>query len=392
MFLNMINPTLHFQTGDIKRLPLTNDATAVGASSEFADKLRRIAENDWNSFETSWGFSFSPLCPQGRNSGLILDAYKKSRTDWIDATRCAKQLEEAINRIFIEAHRLSEELDFEVSLSEITLMCNPSYRYGKDKLPPVLDALLLADTMRDFISYSVGCMFGRYALDKTGLILANQGETFDDYLKVVPESSFPADKDNVIPILDGEWFSDDVANRFRKFLRITFGEEHYGENISFIEDALGKNGKPLDIREYFVKEFYNDHLKRYKKRPIYWMFSSPNGTFNALIYMHRYRPDTVSVVLNDYLREFRTKLIAHKEHLDIVSSSASASQSEKTKAIKETEKLKKAITELEEYEREVLYPLATKQVEINLDDGVKFNYLKFGAALKKIPGLDANED
>ncbi|GKT10980.1 hypothetical protein DSTSK_42850 [Desulforhabdus sp. TSK] len=136
----------------------------------------------------------------------------------------------------------------------------------------------------------------------------------------------------------------------------------------------------------------NDHVKRYKKRPIYWLFSSPKSTFNALIYMHRYRPDTISIVLNDYLREFRAKLAARKSHLEQVSISSSASQSEKTKALKEIEKLNKMIKELEDYEREVLYPLATEQVEIDLDDGVKVNYCKFGAALKKIPGLDAKEE
>jgi len=129
-------------------------------------------------------------------------------------------------------------------------------------------------------------------------------------------------------------------------------------------------------------------VKRYKKRPIYWLFSSPKGSFNALIYMHRYRPDTVSVVLNDYLREFRTKLTARKNHLEAVSISASASQAEKTKALKEIEKINKMIAEMEEYERQVLYPLATEQVEIDLDEGVKVNYPKFGVALKKIMGLN----
>jgi hypothetical protein len=168
---------------------------------------------------------------------------------------------------------------------------------------------------------------------------------------------------------------------------VSFGEKQYEENLTFIEASLGKK-----IGQYFVKDFYNDHIKRYKKRPIYWLFSSPKGNFNALIYLHRYRPDTVSVVLNEYLREFRTKLTAHKTHLEAVSISASAAQGEKTKALKEIEKTKKMIAELEDYEREVLYPLATQQKEIDLDNGVKFNYVQFGSALKKIPGLDSQED
>jgi len=149
-----------------------------------------------------------------------------------------------------------------------------------------------------------------------------------------------------------------------------------------LEDAIGK-----DIRKFFLKDFYTYHVKVYKKRPIYWLFSSPKGSFNALIYLHRYKSDTVSIVLNDYLREFRTKLTARKDNLENISITTSASQREKAKALKEVEKIKKVLDELDEYERDILYPLATKQVEIDLDDGVKVNYPKFGKALKKVVGL-----
>jgi len=298
-----------------------------------------------------------------------------------------QRLEEENNRIFIEAYGLQDELTPEVPLNEITLTCNPHYRYGNNRSDEELEALLKADTLKEFISYAVGCMFGRYSLDKPGLILANQGETIEDYLKQVPEPTFPADTDNVIPILDGDWFTDDISERFRKFLRVTFGDERYEDNLKFIESALGK-----DIRKYFLKDFYNDHVRRYKKRPIYWLFSSPKGSFNALIYLHRYRPDTVSVVLNDYLREFRSKLVARKNQMEGLNISASASQAEKTRALKEIENIKKMIEELQDYERDVLYPLATEQIDIDLDDGVKVNYVKFGLALKKVPGLDAKEE
>jgi type II restriction/modification system DNA methylase subunit YeeA len=194
--------------------------------------------------------------------------------------------------------------------------------------------------MAEFLSYAVGCMFGRYSLDAPGLILANQGETLADYLARIPTPSFMPDKDNVIPMLDGDWFTDDIAERFREFLRVAFGEEHYEENLRFVEQALDK-----DIRKYFLKDFYNDHVRRYKKRPIYWLFSSPKGSFNALIYMHRYRPDTVSVVLNDYLRNFKTKLTARLDNEQALAADASASKTDKTKALKETEKLKKMLSE-----------------------------------------------
>jgi type II restriction/modification system DNA methylase subunit YeeA len=355
-------------------------------------ELVDTTQADWDSYETSWDFTALPLLNPDYRQPTLKATYQKLRAHWREMTLEMQRLEEENNRIFIEAYGLQDELTPEVPLNEITLTCNPHYRYGSDKREDELEALLLADTMRELVSYAVGCMFGRYALDKPGLILANQGETIEDYLKQVPESSFPADDDNVIPMLDGDWFTDDIAERFRKFLRVAFGDEHYDENLRFVEQALGKSGKARDIRDYFLKDFYTDHVKRYKKRPIYWLFSSPKGSFNALIYMHRYRPDTVSVALNDYLREFRAKLSSHKNHLEAVSIDASASQGEKTKALKEIEKITRMIGELEEYERETLYPLAARRLEIDLDDGVKVNYLKFGAALRKIVGLDAKED
>jgi type II restriction/modification system DNA methylase subunit YeeA len=388
--VQIINPTAANNPGDIGKLPLRYSSVDLVAKT--SSGAVNIGKLDWDSFETSWDFTSLPLLNPDYHQPTLNVTYQKLRAHWQEMTLEMQRLEQENNRIFIEAYGLQDELTAEVPLNEITLTCNPHYRYGNDKSEDELEALLLADTTRELVSYAVGCMFGRYALDKPGLILANQGETIEDYLKRVPEPSFPADDDNVIPMLDGDWFTDDIAERFRKFLRVAFGDEHYEANLKFVEKALGKNGKARDIRDYFLKDFYSDHVKRYKKRPIYWLFSSPKGSFNALIYMHRYRPDTVSVVLNDYLREFRTKLTSHKNHLEAVSISASSSQGEKTKALKEIEKITKMIAEMEEYEREVLYPLATEQVEIDLDDGVKVNYPKLGAALKKIVGLNAKED
>ncbi|AAS96497.1 BREX-1 system adenine-specific DNA-methyltransferase PglX [Nitratidesulfovibrio vulgaris] len=388
--LSLINASFHFQVGDVAKIPVLE---VDPSASNNASTLVSLSKNDWDSYETSWDFTSLPVLNPDYRQPTLKTTYQKLRAHWREMTLEMQRLEEENNRTFIDAYGLQDELKPEVPLNEITLTCNPHYRYGNDKSEDELEALLLADTMRELVSYAVGCMFGRYALDKPGLILANQGETIEDYLKRVPEPSFPADDDNVIPMLDGDWFTDDIAERFRKFLRVAFGEEHYEANLRFVEQALNIKGKRnYSIRDYFLGEFYTDHVKRYKKRPIYWLFSSPKGSFNALIYMHRYRPDTASVVLNDYLREFRTKLTSHKNHLEAVSISASSSQGEKTKALKEIEKITKMIAEMEEYEREVLYPLATEQVEIDLDDGVKVNYPKLGSALKKIPGLDAKED
>lgn len=385
IFLGALSETINYEQGNIARLPY-KDVVSPPVST-----LLVSARIDWDAYETSWDFTSLPLLH--RQQPTLKATYHELRTGWRKMTLEMKRLEEENNRIFIDAYGLQDELTPEVPLKEITLTCNPHYRYGGDKTEEELEVLLLADTMREFISYAVGCMFGRYSLDEPGLILANQGETLADYLAQVPEPTFMPDKDNVIPMLDGDWFADDVTERFRRFLRVTFGEEHYEENLRFIEAALNVKGKrSYSLRDYFLSEFYTDHLKRYKKRPIYWLFSSPKGSFNALIYMHRYRPDTVSVVLNDYLREFRAKLLARKNHLEALGISASASQAEKTKALKEVEKISKMIAEVDAYERDTLYPLATQQLEIDLDNGVKANYPKFGAALKKIPGLEAKDD
>jgi len=380
--LKAINPTLNFLPGNVAQLPIASCVLTNAEVLEASKTLVRLSKSDWDFYETSWDFTSLPLLNPDYRQPTLKAIYQGLRAYWCEMTLEMQRLEEENNRIFIDAYGLYDELTPEVPLNEITLTCNPHYRYGSEKGEDELEALLLADTMRELVSYAVGCMFGRYALDKPGLVLANQGEAIEDYLKQIPEPSFPADDDNVIPMLDGDWFTDDITERFRDFLRIAFGEEHYEENLRFAEQALGK-----DIRKYFLKDFYSDHVRRYKKRPIYWLFSSPKGSFNALIYMHRYQSHTVGTVL-EYLRDFKDeKLQARKNHLEAVSISAGASQSDKTKALKEIEKINKILVELDDYEREVLYPLATEQVDIDLDDGVKANYPKFGEALKRITGL-----
>lgn len=382
--LSVVNPTLNFQAGNIASLPISLDF-GKNEIIPIISSLIKDSKKDWDAYETSWDFTTLPLLEDEYRKPALADTYKALRSHWQTMTDEMQRLEEENNRIFIEAYGLEDELTPDVPLKEITLTCNPYYRYGGDKTKDELEALLLADTMRELISYAVGCMFGRYSLDKPGLILANQGDTIEDYYQQIPEPSYAPDKDNVLPILDGEWFSDDIVDCFRRFLKTAFGEANYNENMQFIEMALGKNGKPRDIRDYFLKGFYDDHIKRYKKRPIYWMFSS--GDFNALIYMHRYRSDTASVVLNEYLREFRIKIEAHKGRLQALNISSSATEGEKTKALKEIAKINKLVLELEEYERDTLYPLATKKIEIDLDDGVKVNYPKLGSALKSVKGL-----
>jgi hypothetical protein len=377
--LSVLNPTIHCQVRDVKALPVPPLGSDLSASG---NRLRWLSQSDWDAYETSWDFTTLPLLSPDHRGETLEDSYATLRAHWQSMTDEMQALEEENNRIFIDAYGLQDELTPEVPIEEITLTCNPAYRYGVKSSEEDRETRLRADTMAEFLSYAVGCMFGRYSLDAPGLILANQGERLEDYLARVPEPRFMPDEDNVIPVLDGDWFPDDITERFRLFLRVTFGEAHFRENLKFIEDSLGK-----DIRKYFTKDFYADHVKRYKKRPIYWMFSSPKGTFNALIYMHRYRPDTVSVLLNDYLREFITKLEGERTRLEKLADDPTATQGQKTRALKDVASVAKQIDELSEWEREVIFPLAQQKIEIDLDDGVKANYPKFGTALKKIPGL-----
>ena len=295
--LSAMNPTLNFQVGDIAGLPLPSvsaDRKAIISSnaSVLIDKHRK----DWNSYENSWNFEVNPIIDEFRKDAtLSLESTIKSlQKAYKNNAQTVQQLEELNNKYFIELYGLEGEISPDYPLSEVTLFTNTAFMY-KEKSEDEQIKLQRVDMIKDLISYSVGCMFGRYSLDKEGLILCNQGETIEDFKAKVPNSSFEVDEDNVIPVLSDNWFSDDIVERFKNFLKVAFGEEHYLENLRFIEQTLNvKEKNSYSIRDYFVNEFYIDHIKRYKKRPIYWMFKSPKGHFKALIYMHRYQPYTVS--------------------------------------------------------------------------------------------------
>ena len=313
------------------------------------------------------------------------------RQEWAERSRAQQQLEIENNEAVAKLYGLEDEVPSYVPLERVSLTNNSAFRWP-NKTPEERDVLFTESAIVDLVSYAVGCMLGRYSLDEPGLILGDQGATLQDYLVKVPNPSFMPDADNVLPIVDGDWFEDDIVARFRQFLRTAFGEEHFEENLRFVEECLGVK----NLREYFVtragrSKFYDDHVKRYKKRPIYWLFSSPKGSFNALIYMHRYTPSTVSTVLNEYLREYIAKLQASLQHHDRLAAGEGTPR-EKAAALKEVERLRKVLLELGEYEHDVLYPLASQQVAIDLDDGVRVNYPKFYPALKKIQGLAAADE
>lgn len=372
-----------FGPGSMKVLPVLKNYENLFVVNKLARRAIEIAKQDWDDYEISWSFATTPLLSIVDENMRISEVYAGLCQLWSARVSELREIETQINDVFIKAYGLGNDLTADVGTDEITLNCNIDFRYSSLHMEE-RKSKQKSDAIADFVSYAVGCILGRFSPDISGGILVNQSQSLEDYLNKVPQPSFIPDDDNVVPMIDfeGDWFEDDISERFKQFLKVTFGEDNFAENLAFVEEAIGK-----DIKKYFTKDFYADHVKRYKKRPIYWLFSSPKGTFNALIYMHRYRPDTVSVVLNDYLREFRTKLQARKESYEQIEISASASQKEKTRAIKSIDKINKVLDEVNDYERDILYPLAGQNKEIDLDAGVKANYPEFGAALKKIPGL-----
>ena len=403
--LKVLAPTLDYHEGPVSKTPIASLSDVARQTVEqTVEALVTIARMDWNSYETSWDFEVNPLVLPARGNPdnpvnpvnpvpkTIASLYVKLREKWTADCEEMRRLEMENNRIFIDAYGLQDELTPEVPWEEITLTCNPWYRYGKaapngdsNEFPidAELESRLKGDTVKELISYAVGCMMGRYSIDKPGLILADQGATLQDFLAKVPSPSYGVDEDGIIPILDNDWFADDIVTRFKEFVKVVFGEEHFFENMAWIEESLGK-----DIRSYFTKDFYKDHLQRYQNRPIYWLFQSPKGAFRALVYMHRYKPDMVGGVLG-YLRSLQTKIDNQLDVAMQIGMDESKSASERVRANKDAVRFAKAKKELDEYERNVLYPLSTERIEIDLDDGVKVNYGKFGAALRKVAALEA---
>ncbi|WP_143709455.1 BREX-1 system adenine-specific DNA-methyltransferase PglX [Methanospirillum hungatei] len=377
--LMTMNPTLNFQVGNVGVLPWLEEKISIFSDkiTSTVKKIITISRQDWDSYETSWDFTTLPLISPEYLSPTIEASYQKLRSHWQEMTTEMKELEEENNKIFIEAYGLQDELTPDVPLSEITLTCNPHYRYDASKPEEELEALLRTDTIKELISYAVGCMFGRYSLDKPGLILANQGETVEDYLKQVPHPTFRPDDDNIIPVLDDEYFPDDIVGRFKNFLKIVFGEKTLSQNLDYIAQALTGKSTPSPekvIRDYFLKDFFKDHVQRYKKRPIYWMFSSGKQQgFNALIYMHRYNKTTLAKMRTDYLLELEAKLDAELTALseDPVKNKARIS------------KIKKQIDEMKTWD-ELLNNKALALIEIDLDDGVVVNYAKFKGLVRAI--------
>lgn len=398
-YLEVINPTLSFQAADLIKLPivLANNYTV----EEFVIINVNISKQDWDAHETSWDFKTSPLIEialgevgtaENQSSGLCInnnpcllkDIYRDYVNIWRERFFQLHANEEELNRQFIEIYGLQDELTPDVPLEEITILQQGEIKFVDGDIEFQADVV-----MKQFISYLVGCFMGRYSVDKPGLIIADTNVDLHSLgLKVQgledtpQDSTLEIDDDGIIPILDDEYFNDDMTVRIQGAIEKLFGRENYAENIRFMEEALGK-----ELRKYMDKDFYKEHVQRYKKRPIYWMFSSAKGTFKALVYMHRLQSDSLSKMHADYVLPFISMLEQKRAHLDELQVREDISSAEMNRARKESEQLRSKLMEVRDFEQR-LVAMASRRITIDLDDGVRINYPKFGDLLVKIPGLE----
>lgn len=363
----IVNPTINIQVKDIRVMPFVkkneNEITGLAEECSF------LSKEDWDSFETSWDFTRHPFIKAITKYPNMMDIGNIYLAECYDiwAGECEERFEklkaneEELNRIFIDIYGLQDELTPEVEDKDVTVR---KADLGRD--------------VRSFISYAVGCMFGRYSPTYDGLAYA--GGTWDDGKYNI----YKPDADGIIPICDDEYFEDDMMGRFVEFVRVVYGDGSLEDNLRFIANALGGKGQPKEvIRNYFLNDFYADHCKIYQKRPIYWLFDSgkKNG-FKCLIYLHRYQPDTIARIRTDYVHEQQARYRTAIEGLE-KQVAAATSTSERVKLTKQLNKVQAQDTELHQYEEKV-HALADQMIKIDLDDGVKHNYEIFKDVLAKI--------
>lgn len=386
--VEFFNPTINFQVKDIRSIPLKFERKKE--VDKAVKEILKISKYDWNTFETAWDFKVSPLVNFERyienynleneeNSEnrkvlstsikIIEEAYSQYKEFTNNQFLKLKENEEELNRIFIDIYGLQDEMTSDVSDKDITIAkIFDTDDEINDEIKGNNYVLTKADVVKQFISYAVGCMFGRYSLDEEGLAFAGGEFDKNKYIKFIP------DEDNCIPITDSEYFSDDIVTRFVEFVKTVYGEETLEENLKFIAQALSnKNDAPKDIiREYFLKSFYDDHLKRYKKRPIYWLYDAgkKNG-FKALIYMHRYNEQTTAKVRIGYLHELQK----HYERRTSFLKDEIESNNNRKKAEQELKKIKSQLDECKQFDEKMNH-LSSEYISIDLDDGVKVNYEK----------------
>ena len=387
----VISPTLDFHEGPVGKLPIILDENAREKVEKLVKDNIDIAKEDWDSFETSWDFTKHPLLKPISKVSTIRDSLSNWNNYSSKQRSLLKHNEEELNKIFINIYGLNDELTPEVDDKDVTIR-------KEDKVRDI----------KSFISYAVGCMFGRYSLDKDGLIYAGgdfdkvyqkykkadggwAGSSLANYKYINDngneiELSFEVDNDNIIPITDEAYFSDDIVERFKTFIKTVYGDNTFNENMDFIAEALGKKGTETSeetIRRYFVNDFFNDHVKMYQKRPIYWLLDSgkKNG-FKALVYMHRYNENLIPKARLDYLHRVQTtyeKLLSDVNYR----LTTELSMTDKKEAKNRQADLNAKLNEIKEYDEKIAH-IANQRISIDLDDGVKVNYEKFKDILAKI--------
>ena len=372
-YLNVINPTINYGAGSMAQVPVifSEVKPVKDTINTLVEENIQLSKADWDSFETSWDFlkhpfmKYIPASVEERkvatqDSEYLQSPVQYSFTEWMleseDRFNKLKSNEEELNRIFIDIYGLQDELTPEVEDKDVTVRKAD-----------------LTREIKSLISYAVGCMFGRYSLDVDGLAYAG-GEWDSTKYK-----TFEADKDAIIPVCDDEYFDDDIVGRFVEFIKVVYGEDTLEENLGFIASALGGKGTPRQvIRNYFIKDFYKDHCNIYQKRPIYWLFDSgKNNGFKCLIYLHRYKPDTIARIRTDYVHEQQSRYRTAIDDLENRKEKASAS--DKVRLSKQLSALRDQAEELRQYE-EKIHHLADQMISIDLDDGLRCrNSIKDGS-------------
>ncbi|EFN2130504.1 BREX-1 system adenine-specific DNA-methyltransferase PglX [Escherichia coli] len=391
-FLKSLSPTIDYHEGPIGKLPFKGKLEAQVL--ENVVNLIAISEEDWNTEETSWGFKKHPITKLDNLNYLqaSFEAFKKNVQETIIR---AQQLEEFNNKEIIREYGLETELNYKVSLEEITLTVNPDYKYSgttDDK-----SERMQSDSLSSLLSYAIGCMMGRYSLDREGLVYAHEGNKgFAELVTEGAYKTFPADSDGILPLMDDEWFEDDVTSRVKEFVRTVWGEEHLQENLEFIAESLclyaikPKKGESAleTIRRYLSTQFWKDHMKMYKKRPIYWLFSSgKEKAFECLVYLHRYNDATLSRMRTEYVVPLLARYQANIDRLNDQLDEASGGEATRLK--RERDSLIKKFSELRSYDDRLRH-YADMRISIDLDDGVKVNYGKFGDLLADVKAITGN--
>ena len=370
--LNIYNPTINLLTSNICNLPLIDNSASEDIISNIVAQNISISKQDWDAHETSWDFQENELVrlskEQGKDPYRLSDLMDAYREHWTKQFLQLHANEEELNRQFIEIYDLEDELTPDVPLDEITILQQGEISIENGQIVWRNDVIV-----KQLISYAVGCMMGRYSLDRKGLILANQGDGQKEYEALVPNSRFAIDDDGIIPLMSvNNELTDHITLRFKTWLSIAFGEENFMDNLNFVEHALDKR-----LEDYFLKDFWKDHKKMYQNRPIYWLLSSKKGAFQCIAYMHRMNAYTAEKVRTQYLLPHIEWLITRQAEMQANAANLSARER------KELDAIGKQIDECREY-HDRLHVIADRQIAFDLDDGVLVNYAKFGDVLAKL--------